>query len=84
MPHAFKRPAKTFGGWVVRAPTRNYLRLASPDRGKYLSIYRLLMLLSARSEKFVRDALARGRDGLPSRGRGRRGSDGVAATPVAR
>ena len=28
VPHAFKRPAKTFGGgWVVRAPTRNYLRL---------------------------------------------------------
>jgi len=40
VPHAFKRPAKTFGGWVggwvVRAPTQNYLRLASPDRGKYL------------------------------------------------
>ena len=35
VPRAFKRPAKTFGGWVVVAATPNYLRLASPDRGKY-------------------------------------------------
>ena len=31
----FKRPAKTLWWWVVRTPTPNYLRLASPDRGKY-------------------------------------------------
>ena len=37
VPRAFKRPAKTFGGWVVVAATPNYLRLASPDRGKYIS-----------------------------------------------
>ena len=36
VPHAFKRPAKTLWWWVVRAPTPNYLRLASPDRGKYV------------------------------------------------
>ena len=36
VPRAFKRPAKTFGGWVVVAATPNYLRLASPDRGKYI------------------------------------------------
>ena len=36
VPRAFKRPAKTFlWWWVVRTPTPNYLRLASPDRGKY-------------------------------------------------
>ena len=36
VPRAFKRPATTFGGWwVVIATTPNYLRLASPDRGKY-------------------------------------------------
>ena len=40
VPRAFKRPAKTFvggggGGGVVRTPTPNYLRQASPDRGKY-------------------------------------------------
>ena len=39
MPRAFKRPAKTFGGVVVVvvvvAATPNYLRQASPDRGKY-------------------------------------------------
>ena len=35
VPRAFKRPAKTFGGWVVVAATPNYRRLASPDRGKY-------------------------------------------------
>ena len=40
VPRAFKRPAKTL--WVVvvvvvvRTPTPNYLRQASPDRGKYL------------------------------------------------
>ena len=39
VPRAFKRPAKTFW-WVVVAPTPNYLRLASPNRGKYsTSIY---------------------------------------------
>ena len=42
MPRAFKRPAKTLW-WVVvvvvvvRTPTPNYLRQASPDRGKYPS-----------------------------------------------
>ena len=36
VPRAFKRPAKTFGGWwVVVAATPNYRKLASPDRGKY-------------------------------------------------
>ena len=45
MPRAFKRPAKTLW-WVVvvvvvvRTPTPNYLRQASPDRGKkYVLIY---------------------------------------------
>ena len=38
VPRAFKRPAKTLW-WVVRTPTPNYLRLASPDRGKYSSWY---------------------------------------------
>ena len=39
VPRAFKRPCRPCarGGWVVRTPTRNYLRLASPDRGKYFS-----------------------------------------------
>ena len=42
VPRAFKRPAKTFGGWVVvvRTPTPNYLRQASPDRGKYVEVCR--------------------------------------------
>ena len=36
VPRAFKRPAKTlWWWWVVRTPTPNYRRLASPDRGKY-------------------------------------------------
>ena len=39
VPRAFKRPAKTLwwvgGVVVVRTPTPNYLRQASPDRGKY-------------------------------------------------
>ena len=38
VPRAFKRPAKTFWWVVVRTPTRNYRRLASPDRGKYLEL----------------------------------------------
>ena len=38
MPRAFKRPAKTLW-WVVvvRTPTPNYLRQASPNRGKYIN-----------------------------------------------
>ena len=40
MPRAVKRPAKTFGGWVVvvRTPAANYLRLLAgfpSDRGKH-------------------------------------------------
>ena len=36
VPRAFKRPAKTLVVVVVvRTPTPNYLRQASPDRGKY-------------------------------------------------
>ena len=40
VPRAFKRPAKTlwWWWWWWRTPTPNYLRQASPDRGKYLSI----------------------------------------------
>ena len=57
MPRAFKRPAKTFGGGggggplvvvvvvVVVAATPNYLRQASPDRGKYT--YTIYIVLSA-------------------------------------
>ena len=50
VPRAFKRPAKTFGWgwwwwWVVRTPTPNYLRQASPDRGKYT--YTIYIVLSA-------------------------------------
>ena len=37
VPRAFKRPAKTLW-WVVVAATPNYLRQASPDRGKYIII----------------------------------------------
>ena len=37
VPRAFKRPAKTLW-WVVVAATPNYLRQASPDRGKYIYI----------------------------------------------
>ena len=36
MPRAFKRPAKNLVVVVVVAATPNYLRQASPDRGKYL------------------------------------------------
>jgi hypothetical protein len=39
VPRAFKRPAKNLVVVVVvvvRTPTPNYLRQASPDRGKYL------------------------------------------------
>jgi hypothetical protein len=36
VPRAFKRPAKNLVVVVVVAATPNYLRQASPDRGKYL------------------------------------------------
>ena len=41
VPRAFKRPAKTLVVVVVvvRTPTPNYLRQASPDRGKYYRVY---------------------------------------------
>ena len=50
VPRAFKRPAKTFGGLVVvvRTPTPNYLRLASPDRGKFLLTTYLVLRLENR------------------------------------
>ena len=55
MPRAFKRLAKTLW-WVVvvvvvvvRTPTPNYLRLASPDRGKYCRGVHSLRAPAARS-----------------------------------
>ena len=35
MPRAFKRPAKTLCGGGAHTNSANYLRQASPDRGKY-------------------------------------------------
>ena len=41
VPRAFKRPAKTFGGGGgggAHTNSENYLRQASPDRGKYIIV----------------------------------------------
>ena len=53
VPRAFKRPAKTLwwcggGGVVVRTGTPNYLRLAPPDRGKFLLTTYLVLRLENR------------------------------------
>ena len=58
VPRAFKRPAKTFGGWwVVVAATPNYRRLASPDRGKYFCS--LIILRNHRGETMRSCALTK-------------------------
>jgi len=39
VPRAFKRPRRPLVVVVVRTPTPNYLRQASPDRGKYQKVW---------------------------------------------
>ena len=56
VPRAFKRPAKTLW-WVVVAATPNYLRQASPDRGKYRWEIEAKISVSVSISRFLRPLL---------------------------